>query len=565
MRAIGRTGATVLTLLFMGTACTGNGSGSSTTLGLFAADFEPVSFEAPDCDYGGLIKRISSDNRLTVRFELCAPDVAFGSKVASPVFGVFPSELLDTAIDDGMGVFDEPVGTGPYQFGSWQEGEELQLERFELYRDNRAETQTMHVRWDEDPSRRLAELRAGNVDGIDRPLAADHQGVADDASIELYPRTGVNLVYLGFNTSLEPWSDLQRRQGVALGLDRERLVADSFPAASIPAVQTYPSSLAGWTPSPVWPDTDTGAASAALDGAGTEGDITLTYPETAGPLLPDPQAVAAAVQAQLGALGLSIDLQSMEPTAFAAARDAGELPMFLDVWEATTADVGAFFEEMFMGEGSARFGGDLGLVQDAVAAAHIGNPDQRYLANETAGDAIIEVAPLVPLGTVNGAAAYRTDVDDTQVVQFGLDSFQPTASPMGIEYFYSMNPGDRETFVWLQASEPGSLFCADETDVDTLRACAQVVEPLLRYEIGSGEITDGITEAWSANDDATIWTFRLLDGVKFHDGSDLDGADVARTFAMHWDASHPLHVGEFEGFRRMFGAFIGTDGNGETG
>jgi ABC-type transport system substrate-binding protein len=128
-----------------------------------------------------------------------------------------------------------------------------------------------------------------------------------------------------------------------------------------------------------------------------------------------------------------------------------------------------------------------------------------------------------------------------------------------------MKPGERTEFVWLQSSEPGSLFCADETEVDTLRACAQVVEPLLRYEIGSGEITEGIAETWTPNDDASIWTFRLRDGVKFHDGSDLDATDVVRTFAMHWDASHPLHVGEFEGFRTMFGAFIGTDGIGESG
>ena len=45
----------------------------------------------------------------------------------------------------------------------------------------------------------------------------------------------------------------------------------------------------------------------------------------------------------------------------------------------------------------------------------------------------------------------------------------------------------------------------------------------------------GIPEAdlateWSANAEATEWTFKLREGVTFHDGSTLDAADVIYTF-----------------------------------
>ena len=39
-----------------------------------------------------------------------------------------------------------------------------------------------------------------------------------------------------------------------------------------------------------------------------------------------------------------------------------------------------------------------------------------------------------------------------------------------------------------------------------------------------------LAESWSANSDATVWTFNIRKGVKFHDGSSLDANDVLYTF-----------------------------------
>lgn len=42
----------------------------------------------------------------------------------------------------------------------------------------------------------------------------------------------------------------------------------------------------------------------------------------------------------------------------------------------------------------------------------------------------------------------------------------------------------------------------------------------------SGEPSPDLAVGWEANDSATEWTFMLRKGVKFHDGSDFDSADV---------------------------------------
>lgn len=41
--------------------------------------------------------------------------------------------------------------------------------------------------------------------------------------------------------------------------------------------------------------------------------------------------------------------------------------------------------------------------------------------------------------------------------------------------------------------------------------------------------SNGLAESWSPNDDGTVWTFKLRDGVTWHDGTPFTSADVAAT------------------------------------
>lgn len=53
----------------------------------------------------------------------------------------------------------------------------------------------------------------------------------------------------------------------------------------------------------------------------------------------------------------------------------------------------------------------------------------------------------------------------------------------------------------------------------------KIMNRLVRPGLDGKPIAD-LATAWESNDEATVWTFTLRDGVKFHDGSDFDAADV---------------------------------------
>ena len=86
---------------------------------------------------------------------------------------------------------------------------------------------------------------------------------------------------------------------------------------------------------------------------------------------------------------------------------------------------------------------------------------------------------MVPVAHGGSATAFKADVDGAH------------SSPLGNENFAVMNPADRKQFVWMQNAEPISLYCADETDGESLRACEQVKESLLAFEVGGTAVAAG--------------------------------------------------------------------------
>jgi ABC-type transport system substrate-binding protein len=157
---------------------------------------------------------------------------------------------------------------------------------------------------------------------------------------------------------------------------------------------------------------------------------------------------------------------------------------------------------------------------------------------------LIDDVMMIPVAHGGSGVAYQANVTGAQ------------ASPLGNELFSVVGNGT-DSFVWMQNGEPAALWCSDETDGETLRACEQVYESLLAFKVNGTDVVPSLAESYTVNTDLTEYTFTLRKGVKFQNGADLDANDVVATFAAQWDASSPNHVGRTGTFE-YFGSFFGT-------
>lgn len=99
--------------------------------------------------------------------------------------------------------------------------------------------------------------------------------------------------------------------------------------------------------------------------------------------------------------------------------------------------------------------------------------------------------------------------------------------------------------VGLQA-EPVTLDPAQMTDFNSTRGGREIFDSLVEFKDGSTELEPGLAESWEVSDDGLEYTFKLRQGVKFHDGTPFNADAVKFSIDRQIDPKHPYHdTGEF--------------------
>ena len=513
--------------------------------------------------YSGNLKKISAPDPMTVVFEFCNPNVAFLSQVAFSALGIDDAQyLVDNMPTSITGVAAEgatppplpedtlltlPNGTGPYELAEWDRGNRMTFTAFDGYWGDAPLTPNLEFRWSDQAAARFNELLAGTVDGIDNPDKGDLPAIEGNTDLALFPREGLNTFYLGFNNTVEPWDDVNVRKAFALGIDRNRIVENFYPPGSEVASHFTPCGIAHGCAGgdetsfdAAYPFDAAAAAQMLRDAGVTEGTtIQLQYRAAVRGYLPDPPTIAQEIASQIETnLGLVVEIEEQESGTFLDNNAAGTLEgAFMLGWGADYPDTSNFLDYHFGPATGAKFGDPNPELVDAVrSGGQTPNDDEREEFYAEANRLINENVPAVIIAHGGSGTAFKADVAGAH------------SSALSTELFTVMQAGDRDILSWMQNAEPLSLYCGDESDGETLRACEQVKESLYAYEVGGTDTEPSLATECAPNEDLSVWTCTLREGVTFHDGATFEASDVIASYAAQWDVLSPQHIGRTASF-----------------
>ena len=123
-----------------------------------------------------------------------------------------------------------PVGTGPFKFVEWKEGDFISLERFADYWEKDAAggklpyLDKLIFKFIIEPSTLVAALKTGEVDGINNVAPQFVADLRKDPKLNVSTAVGGNWRCMHMNLAKEPFSDKNLRKAVTFALDRQELL-----------------------------------------------------------------------------------------------------------------------------------------------------------------------------------------------------------------------------------------------------------------------------------------------------------------------------------------------------
>ncbi len=118
------------------------------------------------------------------------------------------------------------------------------------------------------------------------------------------------------------------------------------------------------------------------------------------------------------------------------------------------------------------------------------------------------------------------------------------------------------TLVYGSGGQPVNLEPGNITDGNSLIVQDQIYNRLIEFEPGTSELKPALASEWSVSADGKTWTFKLRQGVTFHDGTPFNAEAVRFNIERWWDPNHPQGYRDagraYEAWQQIFGGFRGN-------
>ncbi|MFD0403167.1 ABC transporter substrate-binding protein [Kitasatospora sp. NPDC127121] len=269
------------------------------------------------------VSTVTKSGPLQVTVKLKQPDSQFNQYMATAA-GVVASKAGIEAAGKDYGTSGSLDCTGPYQLGSWNKGQSIQLRRFDGYWGTKAKSAKVDFRFLTDPSARVNAMISGEADGGYLIPTESYDRLSKSGVGTLYFGEGLSTVNVNVTNMKGVLGDVRVRKALSLALDRSGFVRTGLAGAG--SATGSLTSRAAWAAAPpdvkkeafegltpTAPDID--RAKALVKEAGATGKTVTVATSSIGQ---DVSLLATAVQSAGARIGLDVQLKTIAPNAFTA-------------------------------------------------------------------------------------------------------------------------------------------------------------------------------------------------------------------------------------------------------
>lgn len=277
------------------------------------------------------IKEVKLVDDQTVVIETAAPYAAALRNLAHPSSAIVPEAYVKA---DEARFRLNPVGSGPYKFVEWKQGDAIKLAAFDAYYAGAPKTANLVMKVVPEAAQRTIALETGEVDIATDIQANDVKRVRENANLELLEKAGLSCWYISFNMKKKPFDNKLVRQAIRHAIDVETIIDAIMYGAGDPAGALIAPGVFGYSGHKPYAY-DVELAKKLLKEAGYADGFSCTL------WVNDNQVrieVCQAIQAMLLEVGIKCEVKVMEFGSFIERCANGEHDMGYFGWTTSTAD-----------------------------------------------------------------------------------------------------------------------------------------------------------------------------------------------------------------------------------
>ena len=262
-----------------------------------------------------LIKSIEKVDDMTVKFVLNRPEAPFLANLAMSFASIMSKEYADKLEADGQmqTLNQQPLGTGPFKFVGYQQDAVIRYQAHEGYWNGKQAIDDLVFAITPDASVRYQKLQAGECHLMPYPNAADVEAMKANPDLTVMEQPGLNVAYLAYNTTQEPFDDPNVRKALNMAISEEAIVDAVFQGAASVAKNPIPPTMWSYNDAVEDDKYDPEAAKKMLEEAGvTDLSMKVWAMPVSRPYMLNARRAAELIQSDLQKIGVTVEIVSYE-------------------------------------------------------------------------------------------------------------------------------------------------------------------------------------------------------------------------------------------------------------